>query len=62
MFLAEMECTCIFTILPVVPGLFDTINADIVPCCHADTRSGPEKPPIDSGDLDVLVRDPKLVI
>jgi hypothetical protein len=41
--------------LPVVPGLFDTIKADIVPCIPADTLSGPENPPIDSGDFEVLV-------
>jgi hypothetical protein len=40
---------------PVVPGLFDTIKADIVPCIPADTLSGPENPPIDSGDFEVLV-------
>ena len=29
---------------------------NIVPCCPAHTRSGPEQPPIYSGDLDVFVR------
>ena len=54
-FPAATECTFIVTMLPVVPGLFDTIKADIVPCIPAETLSGPENPPIDSGDFEMLV-------